>query len=219
MFSGIVEESAQIVSIDTAREPVRLVVKSGLDHAATKLGDSICISGVCLTVVAREGGTLSFDLAQETLRRSTLGTLKNGDRVNLERSLQLGDRLHGHFVFGHVDATIELVGRTNDGKCDRLEWKFPAGLRPYFASKGSVSISGVSLTLGEITDSTFSVYIIPHTSDITILSSIPVGGRANLEIDMLARYVHESLTHGGSTAGKSSLSVDFLKQHGYVDGK
>ncbi|MBN8548631.1 MAG: riboflavin synthase [Deltaproteobacteria bacterium] len=219
MFSGIVEESAQVVSIEKTKEPVRLVVKSGLDHAATKLGDSICISGVCLTVVARDGGTLSFDLAQETLRRSTLGSLKNGDRVNLERSLQLGDRLHGHFVFGHVDATAELVSRTNDGKCDRLEWKFPPELRPYFASKGSVSISGVSLTLGEVTDTTFSVYIIPHTSDITILSSIPVGGKANLEIDMLSRYVHESLTHRAPAGTKSSLSVDFLQQHGFADGK
>lgn len=219
MFSGIVEESAHVVSIEKTKEPVRLVVKSALDHSGTKLGDSICISGVCLTVVAREGGTLSFDLAQETLRRSTLGSLRNGEKVNLERSLQLGDRLHGHFVFGHVDATIELVSRTNDGKCDRLEWKFSPELRSYFASKGSVSISGVSLTLGEVTDSTFSVYIIPHTSDITILSSIAVGGKANLEIDMLARYVHESLSHRAPAATKNSMGIDFLKQHGFADGK
>jgi riboflavin synthase len=219
MFSGIVEESAQVVSIEKTREPVRLVIKSGLDHASTKLGDSICISGVCLTVVAKNSGNLSFDLAQETLRRSTLGSLSAGDRVNLERSLQLGDRLHGHFVFGHVDATIELVSRTNDGKCDRLEWKFPKELRSYFASKGSVSISGISLTLGEVTDTTFSVYIIPHTSEVTILSSIKVGGAANLEIDMLSRYVHESLTHRKPTEASSKLSVDFLRQQGFADGK
>lgn len=201
MFSGIVEESALVLVMDTAREPARLVVRSKLDHTETKLGDSICISGVCLTVISKTAGDLSFELAQETLRRSTLGTLRAGDTVNLERSLQLGDRLHGHFVFGHVDSTIELVSRTNDGKCDRLEWRFPSQMRPYFASKGSVSISGVSLTLGEITADTFSVYIIPHTSEVTILSSIPVGGRANLEVDMLARYVRESLMHDSSSPG------------------
>lgn len=193
MFSGIVEESAEVVSFDKAREPARLEVKSSLDHAETKLGDSIAISGVCLTVVKKEGQKLSFELAAETLRRSTLGELKAGDRVHLERSLKLGDRLHGHFVFGHVDTTIELVSRTNDGKCDRLEWRFPKEFRQYIASKGSVSISGTSLTVGEVTDNTFSVYIIPHTSEVTTLSQLPVGGRANFEVDMLARYVGNML--------------------------
>jgi riboflavin synthase len=214
LFSGIVEESAQVLELSRGREPVRLVVRSRLDHALTQLGDSICISGVCLTVVHKNGGDLSFDLAAETLRRSTLGSLAVGDAVNLERSLQLGSRLHGHFVFGHVDATIELVKRINDGKCDRLEWRFPLHLRPYFAEKGSVSVSGVSLTVGEVSPDTFSVYIIPHTSDITTLAKIAVGGKANVEIDMLARYVHSMI------AGKQSSSVthDQLVQAGFIKG-
>ncbi len=214
MFSGIVEESASVLAFDKGRDPVRLVIRSNLDHSETKLGDSICISGVCLTVVQKHNADLSFDLAAETLRRSTLGTLKVGEKVNLERSLQLGARLHGHFVFGHVDATIELVSRTNDGKCDRLEWRFPAELRPYFASKGSVSVSGVSLTVGEVSAQTFSVYIIPHTSDITILSSLHVGAKANVEVDMLARYVYNMQ----SQPPQSGLTHEKLVQAGLARG-
>ncbi|MFM1846806.1 MAG: riboflavin synthase [Pseudomonadota bacterium] len=213
MFSGIVEESAFVASFRESANEARLVVKSKLDHAKTKLGDSICIDGVCLTVVAHDGkGALSFDLASETIRRSTLGSKKAGDTVNLERSLALGDRLHGHFVFGHVDARVELLSRKSEGTCDRLVWSLPAEFRHMVVSKGSVSLSGVSLTVGEVDDRSFSVYIIPHTSEVTTLHGLSVGAEANFEVDMLSRYVNAAL-RGERAAG--GMSLEFLKAHGY----
>jgi len=194
MFSGIVEESASVHQLVDQCEPFKLVIKSALDHKETGLGDSICIDGVCLTVVDIKDDLLSFDLARETVRRSTLGELKSGDRVNLERSLKLEDRLHGHFVSGHVDGVLSLVSRTNDGNCDKLVWRFPPELAPYFASKGSVSISGISLTIGEVESDTFSVYIVPHTSKMTNLSDLQPGSSANVEIDILARYVNRLIS-------------------------
>lgn len=214
MFSGIVEEAAVVVSCRAEATSARLTVKSALDHSRTQLGDSICIDGVCLTVVELDSqGILSFDLASETLRRSTLGARRPGDRVNLERSLALGDRLHGHFVFGHVDARIKLLARRSEGTCDRLVWSLPSELRHLVVSKGSVSLSGVSLTVGEVDATTFSVYIVPHTASVTTLEGLGVGDEANFEVDMLARYVSAALA-GHARSG--ALTLDFLAHHGYV---
>jgi riboflavin synthase len=140
------------------------------------------------------GALLSFDAAPETLRKTTLGSLVVEDRVNLERSMRSGDRIHGHFVSGHVDASVELLDRSPDGNSLRLTWELPESLRPYVAPKGSISIAGVSLTVGEVTQKTFGVYIIPHTADVTTLASKTVGQKANVEIDMLARYVKTILS-------------------------
>jgi len=216
MFSGIVEEAATVVSLRQTAAEARLVIKSGLDHSGTKLGDSICTDGVCLTVVEHDRhGTLSFDLASETLRRSTLGLRKAGDRVNLERSLALGDRLHGHFVFGHVDARVKLISRRSEGTCDQLVWSLPPDLRHLVVSKGSVALSGVSLTVGEVDDTSFSVYIIPHTASVTTLHSLAVGDEANFEVDMLARYVNAALEGKKHSGG---MTIDFLARHGYGPG-
>jgi riboflavin synthase len=172
---------------------------------------------VCLTVVEHDGrGRLSFDLASETLRRSTLGLRKAGDRVNLERSLALGDRLHGHFVFGHVDARIKLLARRSEGTCDRLVWSLPVELQHLVVAKGSVSLSGVSLTVGEVEAGSFSVYIIPHTAALTTLHGLAVGDEANFEVDMLARYVNAALT---GKKGGTGMTFDFLANHGYVAGE
>ncbi len=194
MFSGIVEERARVLKLDKARNPARLLIVSALDHSTTEPGDSIAIDGVCLTVVessknAEGEWTLEFDLADETLRRSTHGDLNEGKPVNLERSLKLGDRIHGHFVFGHVDATAELLESRKDGECQRLLFKIPTDLKPFIAEKGSVSLSGVSLTVGETGKDSFAVYIIPHTSEKTNLLEKSPGDKVNIEIDMLARYV------------------------------
>lgn len=203
MFSGIVEESATTVSLQEVAGVMRLVVQSGLDHSLTREGDSICIDGVCLTVVERRNSELHFELAPETLRRSTLGRLVAGARVHLERSLQVGDRVHGHFVFGHVDGITHLRSRVADGECIRLEWELSKELRAYVAPKGSVSLSGTSLTVGEVTGDAFSVYIIPHTAEVTRLSTLSVGDAVNLEVDMLARYVVHAC--GGEPCDSSAL--------------
>ncbi len=217
MFSGIVETTAQVISLERSREPYHLQIESSLDHQTTRLGDSICIDGVCLTVVScvSQGSIwqLGFDLAAETLRRTGLGSLSSGSRVNIERSLAVGDRLHGHFVFGHVDGMARLVSRHNDGNCDRLEWQVPVELMPFIAEKGSVALSGVSLTVGEVSANTFYVYIIPHTSEITSLSGKQIGDQVNIEVDMLARYVQRQLSF--SNHAGQGLNKEFLKEHGF----
>lgn len=197
MFSGIVEESAKVAEFSKLDGLARLTVRSGLDHSKTKLGDSILINGVCLTVVKKDGAELTFELALETLRRTTMGDIKAGDIVNLERSLALGDRLHGHFVFGHVDSTAKLLSREPDGGCERLTFSLPEEYRSCVVTKGSISLSGVSLTVGETGSDRFCVYIVPHTAEVTILSSLKPGDRVNIEVDMLARYVQASLKGAG----------------------
>lgn len=198
MFSGIVEESASVVDFTMLDGLAKLTVQSELDHSRTKLGDSILINGVCLTVVKKEALELTFELALETLRRTTLGKLRKGDRVNLERSLALGDRLHGHFVFGHVDSVASLVSREPDGTCERLSFTMPKDFKNCVVTKGSISISGVSLTVGETSPDKFCVYIVPHTAEVTILSRLKPGDEVNIEVDMLARYVQASLRGAGN---------------------
>ena len=193
MFSGIIEEAAEVSAMSVENGAARITIKSRLDHAETNLGDSIAINGVCLTVVEKRDGMLSFDAVAETLRRSTLGTLKPGARVKLERSLQVNARLHGHFVFGHVDATARLLARSTDGNSDRLTFELPKDYRGYVVPKGSVSLSGISLTVGEVTEDAFSVYIEPHTAEVTTLGDLKIGERVNFEVDMLARYVFSAV--------------------------
>lgn len=215
MFTGIVEETAAVKTFSQTSTGCSLSVVSGLDHAATALGDSIAIDGVCLTVVKKQGAQLWFDLADETLRRTTLGEVSSGSRVNLERSLRVGERVHGHFVFGHVDGLAELVTRTNEQHSIKMVWRFPAGLRGLFAEKGSVSLSGISLTLGEVRDDTFAVYLIPHTLAVTTLSDRKPGDMVNLEVDMLARYVQAQLQNITPRAG---LSRETLIRCGFDGG-
>ena len=196
MFSGIVEECATVRRVEGSSGLKTIVVESLLDHSSTRIGDSICIDGVCLTVVRLENRLVSFEASTETLRRSTLGLLRAGSKVNLERSLVLGDRIHGHLVFGHVDTVVTLINRRRDGEAERLEWRMPPDFRKYIVSKGSVAVSGVSLTVGEVRRDAFSIFAIPHTLAVTTLSKMNVAEKANLEVDMLARYVESMLGPG-----------------------
>jgi riboflavin synthase len=206
MFSGIIEEAAEVVSIETARSPFTLFVRSGADHSETGIGDSVAVSGCCLTVVAIErelGGetVLKFELAEETLRRTAFRDLRPHSRVNLERSLQLGDRLHGHLVTGHVDAVGTLVSRRTEETSEQFIWSFPRSIAPYIAEKGSLSIAGVSLTVGKVSDSmpdgspggTCETYLIPHTLSVTTFGEMQPGALVNLEIDLIARYVRRNM--------------------------
>ena len=188
MFAGIVEEMAEVSEFIKGTNPL-LTVHSSLDMSATKIGDSVAINGVCLTVVQQRGAKLSFELSQETLRRTNLNNLKISDKVNLERSLKMGDRIHGHFVFGHIDDTVTLQSLSAEESGLKLNFTMPANLRRFIVEKGSLALNGVSLTVGEVSQDLFSVYIIPHTAAQTVLGKIATGEQVNLEIDMLARYV------------------------------
>ena len=180
MFTGLVREVGTVRSLDGGR----LVVESTLDAG---LGDSIAVDGVCLTVVAHEGGTLAFDAVAETLARTSLVALDRGSRVSLEPALRAGDPLGGHYVQGHVDGTGTFRG-VEDG----LHWfDAPPGLLRYVVEKGSIAVQGASLTVAATDDSGFAVALIPHTLAVTTLGTLEPNGRVNLETDVLAKYVEK----------------------------
>jgi riboflavin synthase len=172
---------------------VRLVVGDVAIAARAQIGDSIAINGCCLTVVKIDGADMSFEAGPETLERTNLGRLQPGDRVNLESSLRMGDSLGGHLVAGHVDAVGRLDRRDDDGPWCTMWFTVPDGLTRQMASKGSVAIDGVSLTLVDVEAERFSVALIPHTLSATTLGMLRVGDEVNLETDVLAKYVERQL--------------------------
>ena len=208
MFSGIIEEKSQIVAIRKGTSGV-LTVKSALDHTSTRVGDSIAINGVCLTVKEIKGDNLSFDLSSETIQRTTFSTLNVNSFVNLERALKISDRLHGHFVYGHVDTVIELLHRSLIGSCECFEFQLPEKYHNFIVEKGSVALSGVSLTVAEVSNHAFSIYVIPHTLSKTTLADLQIGDKLNLEVDMLARYAQERKSHG--------ITEEMLQEYGYLE--
>jgi riboflavin synthase len=190
MFTGIVEAVGHVRRIERRAGDVRLVVDTGLlglgDVAA---GDSIAVSGVCLTVVELEGTAFAADVSVETLTRTTLGTLKPGDAVNLEKAMRLSDRLGGHLVTGHVDAVGRIIGIEPDGRSQRWRFELPEQLARYVAAKGSICVDGVSLTVNDVDGPRFGVNLIPHTLEATAFKARRVGDAVNIEVDLVARYV------------------------------
>jgi riboflavin synthase len=196
MFTGIVTDIGEIVATQERAEGLRrLTIASGYDGATIAIGASIACSGVCMTVVetGKSGNrdTFSVDAAAETLAITTVGHWKKGARVNLERSLKMGDELGGHLVSGHVDGLAELTTRedmTDMTDMARLTLRVPKPLARFIAQKGSVALDGISLTVNDVTEDTFSVLIIPHTLAVTTLGALKPGDRVNLEVDVMARY-------------------------------
>jgi len=194
LFSGIIEALGTVERFDRDGGAGRLLIRHGFGAAATlALGESICTSGVCLTVIAVPDGCFTADLSEETLRRSSLGRLRAGDVVNLERSLRLGDRLSGHFVFGHVDGVGRVATLEPAGGGYWLRVETDDALAPYLVDKGSIAVDGISLTMCDVRGSSFCVAVIPHTFDVTTLARRRVGDEVNVEIDMLARYARRAL--------------------------
>lgn len=193
MFTGITTDVGDILQVREQAEGLRrLEIACGYDRASIALGASIACSGVCLTVVdtGLKGNRTWFavDAAAETLRLTTVGTWKVGTRINLERSLKVGDELGGHIVAGHADGVAELIEREDLPDMARLTFKAPAPTMRFVAQKGSVALDGVSLTVNEVSRDTFSVLVIPHTLKVTTLGSIRAGDKVNIEIDLMARY-------------------------------
>ncbi|MDH4192422.1 MAG: riboflavin synthase [Betaproteobacteria bacterium] len=192
MFTGIVQAVGRIESVAPQHQGLRLVIDArALDVADVGLGDSICVQGACLTVVAFAGGKLSFDVSRESLD-CTVGLDRPGE-VNLEKSLALGDKLGGHLVTGHVDGVGEVLAFETAGDSRLLRVRVPRELARYIARKGSVTIDGVSLTVNRAEEADFEVNLIPHTLEVTTLMRLAQGSQVNLEVDLLARYLERML--------------------------
>ncbi len=198
MFTGIVQGIGVVARTEPRGGDTRLVVDArGLDISDVAVGDSICVSGVCLTAVMLDGARFAADVSVETLSCTTIGMLRIGGRVNLEKSLRLADRLGGHLVSGHVDGVGRVVAVEADARSRRWQFDVPAALSRYIAAKGSVCIDGVSLTVNTVAENAFGVNLIPHTIDATTFRYKGVGDAVNIEVDVIARYV-ERLHAAGS---------------------
>lgn len=188
MFTGIVERTGKIVSRVPTVESVRLVIEVGNLTEGTQVGDSIAVNGCCLTVVKINPATLEFDVLQETEKRTNLKECGVGGVVNLERALRLDGRLGGHFVTGHIDATVPILVWEQRGKDFFLDVGLSPEQRKWVVPKGSIALDGISLTVGDVFDDHFTVWIIPHTREITALSARKAGDHLNIEFDLLAKY-------------------------------
>jgi riboflavin synthase len=219
MFTGIIEEVGKVVSISRHGSTIRLEIGADIVLKDTKIGDSIATNGVCLTVTDITGSSFFADAMPETVNTTALKTLINGSKVNLERALTLSSRLGGHIVTGHVDGTGIISEIKKDENAILLNVSTSPEILKYIVHKGSITIDGVSLTVIDVTDSYFSVSIIPHTQTATTLTSKTVGSIVNLENDILGRYVEKLLRADTSTdnqkSEKSHLTMEFLKENGF----
>jgi riboflavin synthase len=192
MFTGIIEAVGRINQVEKRDKGVRLTIASDrLDFSDVAVGDSIAANGVCLTVIAQSGNAYTVDVSQESLN-CTVGLGEPGE-VNLEKAMRLSDRLGGHLVSGHVDGVGEVVKFEPVGESHQLVIRAPGDISRFIAPKGSITVNGVSLTVNEVRDGTFSINLIPHTVEVTTLKYLKPGARINLEVDMLARYVDRLL--------------------------
>ncbi len=188
MFTGIIEECGEVVNFAAVASGAELWVRSGF-ASEVALGESVSNNGACLTVTEVKDGVMRFDLLHETLRLTNLGSLTAGDPVNLERSLRVGDRLSGHFVQGHVDACSEVIGYEESGQDHRLTVALPPEFAHLVVHKGSICVNGISLTVAELHQDRFVLWIIPHTHEVTSLKSVAAGSKVNLEFDLLAKHI------------------------------
>ena len=212
MFTGIIKVIGSVGAIEKRGGDVRLSVRSdGLPWSDYEVGESIAVNGVCLTAVALHEDGFDTDVSVETLDVTALGGLSTGSAVNLEPAISLGERLGGHLVSGHVDCTGQVISREADARSIRLSIEIPKEYARYVAKKGSVCVDGVSLTVNEVSDNTFDLNIIPHTSEVTIIDDYAAGTVVNVEVDLLARYLERLLDQGDD-----DISIDFLKAHGYA---
>jgi riboflavin synthase len=217
MFTGIIQAVGEVREASPQREELRLRIAAGkLDLTTANPGDSIAVSGVCLTVVALHGDGFSADVSAETLRCTTFAALRAGDRVNLEQALTLAAPLGGHLVSGHVDGIAAVRARTEEGQSVRYRIEVPRPLSKYIAAKGSVCIDGVSLTVNAVEGEDFEVNIVPHTLRETTLGACAVGKRVNLEVDLMARYIERLLlSERGIQGGR--LTRELLAEYGFID--
>ena len=215
MFTGIIKAVGTLSGIEPRGGDLRLRIESdGLDFAQASLGDSIAVSGVCLTAVELSASGFAADASRETMSLTTLGRLRPGSRVNLEPALTLATPLGGHLVSGHVDGVGEVLSADEEARSWRYVLRAPAELKRYIARKGSICIDGVSLTVNGVDDDRFDVNIVPHTLAVTTIGEWRPGSHVNLEVDLVARYL-ERLLADGRPAG---ITADMLEEYGFAKG-
>jgi riboflavin synthase len=190
MFTGIITATGRVTSLNEKGGDLELGIDAAtLDSHRIAIGDSVSVQGACLTVTRKDGSRIFADVSRETMAKTTLGALRAGSKVNLEPSLRAGDALGGHWVSGHVDAVGNLRILAQDARSWRMEFELPGALMRFVASKGSICVDGVSLTVNDIEGCRFAVNIIPHTLAVTTLGELRVGDGVNIEIDVIARYI------------------------------
>jgi riboflavin synthase len=217
MFTGIIQSVGKIAALDTSGEDASARISCGkLDMSEVNTGDSIAVSGVCLTVVEHSAAGFTVDISGETLSRTTLGRRHTGDAVNLEKALTLSTPLGGHLVTGHVDGVGVVVNRREVARSVQFRIKAPEALAKYIAEKGSVCVDGVSLTVNAIHGAEFEVNIVPHTLAETTLGAIKEDSEVNLEVDVVARYLERLMLGKLATQSGSEITREFLAQHGFI---
>lgn len=217
MFTGIVEAIGRVAAVTPKGADYRITLDSGqLDLNDVKLGDSIAVNGVCLTVVSLAEHGFSADVSAETLARSGFGEYRRGTRVNLEKALLANGRLGGHLVSGHVDGRGQVRERAELGRATEFWIEAPANLAKYIAEKGSITVDGVSLTVNAVDGARFKLTLIPHTMEQTIMPDYRIGSRVNLEVDVIARYLERLLLGEQAAAPQSGISLESLARAGFI---
>lgn len=225
IFTGIVEETGKIESVANGNKSAIITIIADKVLKGTKIGDSIAVNGVCLTVTSISGNKFTADVMAETIRRSSLGTLKHGSKVNLERAMAADGRFGGHIVSGHIDGTGVIRSLEREDNAVWVEIETPDKLLKYIVEKGSIAIDGISLTVAKLTDDSFSVSVIPHTGEETTLLAKKPGDIVNLENDIVGKYVERLLNFNTSQKSptdnktdrstKSNITMDFLTENGF----
>ncbi len=214
MFTGIIEELGTVGAMDRRSDSIRLTIEAKKVLEGTQLGDSIAVNGICLTVTSLGPSYFTADVMHETMRRTGLADVRNGSQVNLERALQVGSRLGGHIVSGHIDGVGRIISITTDGIAKVIRIGIPDTMAPIIVEKGSIAIDGISLTVAAVTPDSFTVSIIPHTIANTTLLTKREGSIVNLETDMIGKYVH-NFTVDYTQRGKGKLTLEKLIENGF----
>lgn len=213
MFTGIVEGIGKVKSVEKSGVSGKISVTAGMELASLRIGDSVAVNGACLTVIELSGDGFTADVSEESFRLTTLGELRAGDPVNLELSLTPTKPMGGHMVTGHVDGVGRLVKRGRSGACEVLSFSAPKELMRQTVKKGSIAVDGISLTVTDVSESGFSVAVIPHTLKSTTLGSKRDGDQVNIETDIIGKYVEKFL----GVRGKGNVTEGFLAEHGFFN--
>lgn len=216
MFTGIVEEIGIVKSFDRNTNGANLIIECKKILTDIKIGDSICIDGVCETVTKFDNTSFSVNISDETLLVTTFSKLKTGQELNLERALTLTTRLGGHIVSGHIDCKAKLISIEQLSDFYNMEFELEQNFSKYIVYKGSITVNGISLTVSYIKNQKFKVAIIPHTYNNTNLKNINIGSYVNIETDIIGRYIEKLLSANNNVSKESQISMDFLKENGFV---